>query len=239
MTPVILVARRADNGHRDALWSFAKRRWQAMLPDVPIVEGFHDGPEPFSFSAAINAAYRVAASELSFDTVVYVGSDWMLDTADHFWKACGMALRQNQMVFPHSQTVVIGEEATRNILRLTDPLTPLGIETPRDGSHHTNTFSGVVCASRQMWDAVGGFDERFQRWSFEDLSWTEACNCIGGPSPRVHGTLYHLWHPQIWEEREGNPDHNKNMLLWERYKECRGNPSAMRALLSEPGGPLA
>jgi len=233
MNPVILVARRGDGGHRDELWRYARAWWQDLLPGVPIVEGFHAGPEPFSFSKAINAAYRTAVSELDFDVCVYAGADWLAAQPRSVWQACTVAYAQSNLTFPHDHTAVLTEQGTRRVLggaALADEL--------RDAAWHTNTFSGIVAVARTAWETVGGFDERFTAWGFEDLCLWYACTALCGYD-RVQGDLIHLWHPTDRTEREDNPNHGAQSVLWGRYRDVKTNPDGMRALLSEPGGPLA
>ena len=240
MNPVILVGRRADNGWRDHLWAWCERRWIALLPGVPVIGGHHDGPAPFSLSVASNRAAGYASKHYpEWDVAVYVGADWLAGDATHVREACETALRTGRLTFAHSRTFVLTEEATRNVLRL-DPGAPLGALGPQDGSEHRNTFSGVVAIPRKLWNTVGGFDERIRQWGFDDLCFVDACNALGGGTDRIEGGLIaHLWHPQVWEEREGNPEHGANQLLWERYRQVKSDPDGMRALLAEPGGPLA
>lgn len=235
MTPVILVARRKDFGWRDDLWRYARERWGSLLPDFSISEGFHDGPEPFSFSKAINASAATATKcEPDWDVCLYIGADWLAQTAAQCVEAAECALRCGQLVFAHDQTVVLSEAGTVALLEggsLDDALA--------SGEWHTNTFSGVVAIPRALWDAVGGFDERYVAWSFEDLGFWDACNAFGGGCQRVEGVIAHLFHEQVWSEREGNPEHARQHELWQRYRAVKNDAVGMRSLLSEPGGPLA
>lgn len=235
MTPVILVARRKDFGWRDDLWRYARERWSSLLPDFSISEGFHDGPEPFSFSAAINSAAATASKcEPDWDVCLYIGADWLAQTAAQCVEAAECSLRCGQLVFAHDQTAVLSEEGTEALLEggsLEDALA--------SGEWHTNTFSGVVAIPRDLWEAVGGFDERFSHWALEDMALWDACNALGRGYQRLEGVIAHLWHPQVYAEREGNPNFGVQSELWQRYRAVRNDAVGMRALLSEPGGPLA
>jgi predicted glycosyltransferase involved in capsule biosynthesis len=106
-----------------------------------------------------------------------------------------------------------------------DELSPSGVVTP-------NTFSGVTAIPRGLWDAVGGYDERFVGWGWEDLSLWSACCALAGYE-RVPGPIYHLWHPRSWEQNEGSPDHPRNQVLGERYLAAKHDREAMLAILAE------
>ncbi len=228
---VILVGRREDGGHRDRLWQFCRDRWAEQLPDWRIVEGHFDDPGPFCLSVASN---RAAALAGDWTVALYVGADWLVRDPAQVHAAADLAERTGQLVFAHNHTVVLSADATDRLLNGAQ-----FEEVEQDGSQHTNTFSGALCVTRELWDAVGGFDERYRQWGFDDLGFWDACNALGGGFERVPGTIAHLYHPQVWEEREGNPHHGINQVLWERYRAVRSDARGMVALLSEPGGPLS
>jgi len=238
VNPVILVGRRADNGWRDHLWAWCERRWLALLPGVPVIEGVHDGSAPFSLSVASNRAAGYAGKHYpEWDVAVYVGADWLAADARHVREACDAALRSGRLTFAHSTTWVLTEEATRNVLHL-DPGSPLGLLTERDGSAHSNTFSGVVAIPRRLWDAVGGFDERFSGWGGEDLALWAACCALSGFDRIEGGVIAHLFHETDRTLREESPSYPANDALMRRYLASKSDPAGMRALLAEPGGPL-
>lgn len=247
MNGVILVGRRPGHLVRDDLWHWCDARWQALLPDWPIHQGFHtvhdDRPE-FCLSVASNRAARAAAD---WDVAIYVGADWFAGTAAQVAAAAETAVALGQLVFAHDRTVVLTADATRAFLK--DPavgrdfaLSPMPHGGPLDlgwGVIHPNTFSGVLAVPRDLWKQVGGFDERFIGWGFEDLCFWMACTTLGGGFQRVEGAaIYHLHHEQDRAVREEQPFHGQNQVLWERYREARSR-AAMGALLREPGGPRA
>jgi hypothetical protein len=58
------------------------------------------------------------------------------------------------------------------------------------------TFNGSMgCAaiSLKCFDKVGGFDESFIGWGYEDLDFAQRCACYW-PLRRVDGIATHLWH---------------------------------------------
>ena len=64
----------------------------------------------------------------------------------------------------------------------------------RDGE----TFMGspsmaCVAISRACFEEVGGFDESYVGWGYEDLDFAMRCNALW-PNRRVTGPVYHLWH---------------------------------------------
>lgn len=248
MKGVVLVGRRPDHGHRDELWRWCERRWASILPDWPVHQGLHtaedDRPE-FCLSAASNRAARAATD---WDVAVYVGADWFPGTAAQVRAAAELSLALGQLVFAHDRTVVLTEQATAITLEEDFPggdwqlpeYPRGGPRTDTSGTVHPNTFSGVLTVPRDLWQRVGGFDERFVGWGYDDLAFWSACCAVGGGFQRVEGAaIYHLWHPRSREENEGQPHHSANQVLGERYLAAKWDASAMHAILREPGGPRA
>lgn len=52
---------------------------------------------------------------------------------------------------------------------------------------------GCVAISRDCFDEVGGFDQRFVGWGYEDIEFAQRCG-VRWPLRRVSGVLEHLWH---------------------------------------------
>jgi hypothetical protein len=92
-----------------------------------------------------------------------------------------------------------------------------------------------VVVPRPLWDAVGGFDERFEGWGGEDDAFHAACRALCG-TERLRGVAWHLWHEESpWR------DHRSALYvqayhLANRYTHTR-EAKAMRALLGEPRTP--
>lgn len=247
MNGVILVGRRPDGGHRDELWRWCDRRWTHLL-DWPVHAGLHTAGdrEEFCLSVASNRAARAATD---WDVAVYVGGDWLAGTGGQVQEAAERSLALGQLVFAHDRTVVMNEEATARVLA--EPTSHVGDwplpAMPRGGPYdeqygtvHPTTFSGVLAVPRDLWQRVGGFDERFIGWGWDDLAFWSACCAVGGGFSRVeNAAIYHLWHPQVRAVREEQPHHGANQVLGERYLAAKWNRDAMLGILREPGGPLA
>jgi hypothetical protein len=84
-----------------------------------------------------------------------------------------------------------------------------------------------------VWQTVGGMDERFAGWGCEDVALEAAVHTLHGATWRCAQPAIHMWHN--WQGKTADP---ANHPLWERYGQARGDMAAMTALLTEPGGPL-
>jgi hypothetical protein len=221
MKAVILVPRRADNGHRDRLWGWVRAWWERELPELRIVEGIHEGGL-FNRAAAVNAAARKAGK---WDVAVVIDADVICDP-EHVREAIAMAAASgNRLVLPFDRR---------------HNLTPRGSEKIRAGDRgswkryigrtYTQMCSSCVMVPRPLWDTVGGFDERFEGWGFEDSAFAAASETFGQPLHMIEGELWHLFHPTAPEGRRGTPSYQANRALAQLYHRVLGDQDAMRAV---------
>jgi hypothetical protein len=224
MRTVFLVPRRNDDGLRDQLWAWCRARWESIAPDIAVYEGHHtDGP--FNRSAAINKAARVADTDGAWDVGVVIDSDVFLSVrqlraaiasayegkvtwAHRRWRGIHRAETERFTKDPDS----FGDEpaAARDMDLLIERTTPI-------------SWSCCVAVPRQTFDAMGGFDERFKGWGFEDGAWSALVRGLH-PWDRIPGDIYHWWHPRSDERivagesaQSASPDYVRNALLGRRY----------------------
>jgi GT2 family glycosyltransferase len=102
---------------------------------------------------------------------------------------------------------------------------------PVQESAHAPT--GLLYAlRREVFEAVNGFDERFQGWGLEDPAFAAAVRTLAGPIRRVAYPIYHLYHPKE-EEVTDAAVIERNQALYQAYRASEGNPTAMQALVKE------
>jgi hypothetical protein len=95
-----------------------------------------------------------------------------------------------------------------------------------------NHESSIVVIGRELWDYLGGFDERFVGWGQEDVAFAQACRVLSGEPIRIPGRVVHLFHGKSTERDRRRPEWLANQALGKRYRETK-EPEAMRELLSE------
>lgn len=190
MRTVLLVPRRA-HPERDKLWTWAKARWQAILPDVAIFEGHHDDG-PFNRSAAVNTAARLAGD---WDVGIVIDGDIFLRRSQVL-AAIESAATTGRVTWAHRRWRGIREDFTKRIVADRRDFGPEVEGTDMDVLvERTNPISWSCCIAipRAVFDAVGGFDERFRGWGFEDMAFQSLiCGLYG--HERIEGDVYHLWH---------------------------------------------
>lgn len=227
MKVVILVPRREGNAHRDRLWRFCKEWWGNDHPEWEIHEGHHYAG-PFNRSAAINMAAEKAGD---WDVAVIIDSDVLAD-ANLVKNGVELALSTNRMVNPYNERVMLSQAGTEEILggfRGSWRSEGMVDESQMDA------VSNVVIVSRTLWDKVGGFDEHFHGWGWEDVAFRCACETLSGQDIlTMAGPVWHLWHET--EAGKESPLLDANLARINRYREARWNRDLMVPLISESHG---
>lgn len=224
---VILVPRRADNGWRDELWKFTRARWEQL--NFPIFEGDHL-TGPFNRSAAINNAAKLAGD---WDTALIVDGDVLIDLT-RVQHGVAYANRMGRIVFPFRARHHLNNGMTRAIMGGFEGNWTKGIITS-----FKDNKSSCLAVPRAVWDKVGGFDERFVGWGWEDVAFAHATTVAVGNFLRIQGDLWHLFHHQSPENNHQSPLYLANRDLCQRYRERNHSWALTKELLSEPGGPLS
>lgn len=224
MRVVVLVPRRAGDAHRDRVWTWVQTWWQERFADWPApVEGHHDDGGPFNRAAAINAA---AASAGAWDVAVVADADSLVDP-DSLRAAVRRAAQAWRVVIAFERFAYVSRWMTERVLAGYKGSWEPGVEWSMTG-----TCSSMLAVPRVVWDATGGFDDRFVGWGWEDVAFSHAAATFGGAVERQSGTLWHLWHPPAGTAGpHGHEEANGELAL--RYRDAAGNRRAMAALRDE------
>lgn len=220
MDVAVLVPWRGGDPYRERLWAFVRPLWEAY--GWPVVTGASpDGP--FNRSAAVNDA----ATKVPWDMAVIIDADTYARPVQ-VRAAIERASETGRIAYAHDQWRGMTPKATNFLLR----------EGPRQRWEHLPyttlpraTVSSCLAIRRDLWDAVGGFDERFRGWGFEDRAFAIACETFGEGSERISGPVFHLWHPSQRVHRGGTFEANRQ--LRSRYGLAAGDREAILAIRDE------
>ncbi len=217
--PVILVALRLGEHYRNRNWAFTKQWWEDNL-GWRVFEGHHDGPGEFNMPMASNRAAEAAGD---WEVAMYIGADFILGDPAQARLAVAKARVTRQLTFAHSYLTQLSEDETEDLI--------VTGELRAAGERHRNTFSGALAVPRGLWDAVGGFDERFVGWGWDDIAFWSSCWAFGGGFQRTAGRMFHLWHPPGANEK--GVHYRQSEELGRRYLAAKTNRKAMLEIIAE------
>lgn len=246
-------------------WSASKDQWRQESHDwcvaywesagFSVIEGGGT-----SRAAMCNAAAQEALDK-EVDILVFADADtWA--PAIQVINGVNLAHEKEQAVHCFTKYVKLDAGQSRQGLR-TNPIRLRPQMLSRAGKTRENHVSGLTAVPALLWNQIGGFDERFIGWGFEDQAFHLAAEVLGGAVQRVEGHAFHWYHRNDPTKRSvPNPEDPKLKLI-EKYCQAAGRipeygrvgrlstigfieieeaaPSAkkMQSLLSEEGGPLS
>jgi predicted glycosyltransferase involved in capsule biosynthesis len=182
-----LIPYKPDKGRRDYLWSFVRQRYEQLLPQVELCIGYDDS-ELFCRAKAINEAAKKATGDIfmltDIDLVFDPGLiDQILQTIQLYpW------------IIPFSNVSRLTKEVTDRFMAEGLQLNEIRLRKEDVEFSKIVTGAYINVMPRSGFEAVGGLDERFKGYGFEDVALAFSLETICGKHCRLEGTIYHLWH---------------------------------------------
>jgi len=225
----MLVPFRPDGDHRDAVWSWLRRRWEQLLPDWQIVEGVHDPDDgPWCKAIALEAATWGAEG----DVYVVMDADLIIDA--EALRAAATDAVWAPWVVPHAKVRRYTHETTQALLEAPptcEPPDPTTLDVPEQT---VCEGGGIVVLTAEAYQRAGGMDPRFRGWGFEDSSWGYQLEALLGPPLCGDHVAWHLWHPTArGQHRRPRAGDGVGGELRKRYQEARSDPAATALLIGE------
>lgn len=208
-----------DTGaHRARVWEFLRGEW--MKTGVNVIAGsdplaIESGR--FSVSRALNNAARHAPDNV--DMFALYGADHLPDLTVLAW---AVERLQRQVWTPLHRGIHYATPDTTEAL--------LAGAIGRDGMawrFEDALCPGVLAVRRAAWEYIGGMDEGFTGWGFEDSALVATLDTV---FPSLHpgyeiGPLFELWHPESARDLSAtNPNRQRYEQL---YAPAVGKPEQM------------
>jgi len=181
-----------DTGDRKEQLEWLQKRWAKLFPEAEVIIESDDGQDPFSKTIAVNKCYKKATSDILaiVDADVWVDPKILIDAADKIRNKKAVWVR------PCGKVYRLKKEFTKNLIAFS-PDTPFPKATEDDCERVTPTVGLVAVFSREQFEKVGGMDERFRGWGWEDTAWNILLDGIFGKAQVWNNIVYHLWHPRV------------------------------------------
>lgn len=101
---------------------------------------------------------------------------------------------------------------------------PSDLTHPASYEHKVLSYAGCLVLPREAYDVVGGYDEDFKGWGYEDNAFRLALDNEWGVHTRVDGAAWHLWHPIYERDRFTFNNVKDNYLIYKnRYERKYGH----------------
>ncbi len=196
---VVIVPYRGGDPVREANWHRARAQWESR--GFTVVVGDPGGE--WRTARARNIAARKAGG---WETAVFADADILLEKPEQALGALELAASTGGYVVCYETLCYLNEK--------------------RVVYHRAK--GPWICAfaiRRDLWELLGGFDERFPGNDNEDISFLTAARTLGPGMGRVGGLAFHQWHEPRTDRLVGGE-------LAQRYKDANGDPDLMRELVA-------
>jgi hypothetical protein len=235
----LLVPFTTNDPKRIRVWKWIRETYERAMPDIEICIG-RCTDVPFNRSRAINNAAIRATRPV-----------WITNDADCLLDPLGIKLASvavlgspEKWFMPFTNLYMATQKRTLELLESPH-------EFPADIGHdefydllrvpEVPQFTcGIGAMHRDVFNDVGGMDERFKGYGCEDLAFQTSLLTLHGRYEIVPTPAIGLWHPKIRRADGGylwpgqkNYAVSGNQTLHSRYRTAMSKPAEMRALLAE------
>jgi hypothetical protein len=241
----IIIPYSSKNKARDEAFQWLVKYWEYSLPHAEIIIGKSSDGKVFCKSEAINEAIRRSKGKV----LAVVDADTYLP-AERVNHCANIILEEqergnNIWFIPYRRLYRLNKHITKRIVKgsaydieLPCPLPKHLVDITGQNRHYGYRFCAMAfIIPRKAWEFIDGFDERFEGWGGEDVSFMKTLDTVWGKHKTVMGCVYHFWHPYMgtyearkWDDQE-LPNANDNLSY--RYVRADKRPSLMWNLISE------
>lgn len=203
MAVAVIVPWGTDNGPRERVWTKVRELWELTGCDLIVAaDPAFAARGKFSVSRAINNAVRLAPPE--FDRFTCFGADAL---------PCSMTVGWAAAELDHEPWTLLFDRGVSLDPQRTDEFAETGGVRGLHGLPHEIFASpcvGPIAFTRATFEKVGGFDERYEGWAYEDVDlWYRLQRDVPRTAPQTYpGTpLIQLWHPETHHDlSQENPN---------------------------------
>jgi N-terminal domain of galactosyltransferase len=175
---VTLVPWRGGDRSRERVWDFIRPQLESL--GYPLFTG--DRPRgQWARAAACNAA---AAAAGSWEIALVADADTVLES-EAVSRTIERVRRTRAAARPHDHRYMLTHLASKELMR-GKPIKPEWLFADAPGG-------GALVVHREAWETVGGYDERFIGWGYEDSAMNISLATTAGWE-RISGVALHLWH---------------------------------------------
>ena len=209
----ICIPWRTDHAWREHIFNWVLPAWRATGLDVRV--GHDDGTGPINVSKALNRARAQSSS-----SVLVVASADHVPDVQAVVEASAAAMTHGWAPL-FTATAGITLDATRDIINGTD------VDVTQHITGEAPFCTALLAVRADVWDGVGGWDERFHGWGCEDTAFRMVLETLypNPPALTPRRTI------ALWHEAADKSRFDANVLLLNDYIACENRPEKMREML--------
>jgi len=215
--------RLADGASREDIFDWVFARWSDLCPEFDFVSASSTSPI-INRSQARNRA----VAQSSGDIIIIADADIVFHRRQIDVALQYIAVGAEWVVGFNRYEQLTGPD-TRTVLAQNPRSPVLRFPSPRWSTDQGN--AGLMVLTRAAFYEVGGYDERFSGYGWEDWAFANALSTLVHPLVAVPDFVLHLCHPRVSTR---NSDKRKMKPLFDPYDDAMSNPEAMRAIVDNP-----
>lgn len=201
MTVVVVPWRDTTTGERAAACRAVCAALRSSLPGFPLLL-VDSGHETFNRAASRNCGVRAVPAG---HVAVVCDADTLPDP-----QALALAVAaayDGRLHYPFTICHYLTEAGTHEVLAGERP-DPTRIELTIPAAQ-----GGIMVMLAEAWLELGGMDEHFTGWGYEDNAWHTTVTRELGPPVRHEGLAWHLWHPSERNQDTSQQQANQKMAM--------------------------
>lgn len=212
-----------DDPWRTSAFWWLRHRYRSLLPEATVIIGTST-QEPFNRSEARNNAFRASNA----DTLLIADADTVFQP-EAIRGAVRLLGNGAPWVIPYREQAgyySLSQTATKRIFE-SPPESDVPEPVDEDDWEHKHaspadplpSWAGMLVLPRAAWEKVGGYDEGFIGWGWEDLAFRTALDRLVGPHRRIQNSyVLHLWHERSEADNFGQPHIKQNQERCREYE---------------------
>ena len=186
--PLVIIPFAGDDPLRRRNLEIVRDFYADNFPDWKILVGGFGSSLPFNRAESINAAIKWAGPTLKDAQPIVLNDADTLCTPEQVEAAVELATAEPVFVFAYTLYLRLGQKVTGECGNWRAVL-----EAPAEWGMINAGSQGCSAVRRSVYLELGGLDERFDGWGYEDLEFNKRAD-EAGVSRRLPGELRHMWH---------------------------------------------
>lgn len=223
----VIVPWGTDHGPREKVWNFLKQQYEHQdhwpvkvdlivagdpLFGTPHPDALEPPPRadeslcthPFSVARAINRAVRLAPAE--YDAFTLLGADHVPNM--HVIAYAFEQLQRYRWLPLYRRIGYADQKSTEQVIAGMSSLDDI------KWSFYTLDCPGVLAVRRELFELIGGMDDRYEGAGYEDNDLVNSLKGNAEPGSPSHEPLFELWHPTDHRVYTGTPNDTLYKEKW-------------------------